>query len=113
MASPIREDLSTESSIECSHSNSASTTGRDCFWRSSYRSSSVLFLISSSTLWASNPNIRLCYVVAGTWEEPAHIVESSKSVKERLLQKRCFEEIELDFIDNKALVNIINSNESC
>ena len=33
-ASPIREDLSTESSIVCSHSNRASITGRDCFWRS-------------------------------------------------------------------------------
>ena len=51
MASPISEDLSTESSIECSHSNSASITGRDCFWRFSYRSSGVLFLISSSTLY--------------------------------------------------------------
>lgn len=63
--------------------------------------------------WASNPNIRFCYVVAGTWEEPVHIVESSRSVKERLLQKRCFGEIEFDYIDNKALINIINSNESC
>lgn len=51
MASPIREDLSTESSIKCSHSNSASTTGWDCFCRSSYRSSGVLFLISSSPLY--------------------------------------------------------------
>ena len=51
--------------------------------------------------------------MAGTWEEPVHIIESSKSVKERLIKKRCFNEIGFDYIDNKALVNIINSNESC
>ncbi len=63
--------------------------------------------------WATNPSIRLCYVVAGTWEEPPHIVEATKSIKERLQKKRCFGDIDFDYIDNKALVNIINSNESC
>ena len=48
----MREDLSTSSSMECSHANKASAAGRDCFWRSLYRSSGVLSLISSSTLYS-------------------------------------------------------------
>ena len=51
-ASPMREDRSMEASMECSHSNKASTTRRDCFWRSLYRSSGVLSLISSSTSYS-------------------------------------------------------------
>lgn len=62
--------------------------------------------------WTKNPNIRMCYVVAGTWEKNVHIIEHSKVVENRLLEKRCFGDIDFSYIDGKSLVEIVSSNEN-
>lgn len=62
--------------------------------------------------WSKNPIVRLYYVVAGTWEKSAHILEHSEVVRNRLLENRCFEDVEFSYLDSKSLLEIVNSNEN-
>lgn len=62
--------------------------------------------------WSKNPIVRFYYVVAGTWEKSQHILNQSELVKNRLLEKRCFDDIEFSILDSKALLDIINANEN-
>lgn len=62
--------------------------------------------------WSKNPTVRLYYIVAGTWEKSQHILNQSEVVKKRLLEKRCFDNIEFSILDSKSLLEIINSNEN-
>lgn len=62
--------------------------------------------------WNSNPCIKMYYVVAGTWENNEHFKAYSEVVRKRLNEKRCYGEVETFFIDSRALVEIVNTNEN-
>lgn len=62
--------------------------------------------------WSKNPIVRFYYVVAGTWEQSPHIMKQSEMVRQRLLEKRCFDSIEFSILDSKSLLEIVNSNEN-
>ncbi len=78
-------------------------------WHSIYN-----YIMSKEVIikWSKNPTVRLYYAVAGTWEKTQHILKHSEVVKNRLLEKRCFDNIEISILDSKSLLDIINSNEN-
>lgn len=62
--------------------------------------------------WKNSPSIRLYYVVNGTWENSSHIIAYSKEFKKKLEEKRTFEKIDISYVDNKRLIDLINENEN-
>lgn len=65
------------------------------------------------TKWESGPAINIIYCSLGEWDSNPHICGQKNNVEKIIEGKGLFESIDFRFVDGKALMDIINSNDSC
>lgn len=89
--------------IEKPHNKDIST------WHSIYQ-----YIMSNNIIirWSENPSIKLFYVVNGSLEYAPNIVKHIDEVKKNIMKKNSFGEVEVQLIDEKELVNLIDYNEN-
>lgn len=72
------------------------------------------YLMSDQVMmrWTRNPDIRLYYVVMGTWEESPHIIAISKKMEKDISSLETYGDISVQYIDTSGFKRIIDENEN-
>lgn len=72
------------------------------------------YLMSDQVMmrWTRNPDVRLYYVVMGTWEESPHIIAISQKVEKDIAALETYGDIAIQYIDTSSFKRIIDENEN-
>ena len=72
------------------------------------------YLLSDTVMmrWAHNPDVRLYYVVMGTWDESPHIIALSQKVEKAISLMETYGEVSVQYIDSSAFKRILDENEN-
>ena len=72
------------------------------------------YLMSDQVMmrWTRNPDVRLYYVVMGTWEESPHIIAISQKIKKDIALLETYGDIAIQYIDTSSFKRIIDENEN-
>ena len=72
------------------------------------------FLLSDTVMmrWSRNPEIRLYYVVMGTWDESPHIIALSQKCEKEIESLETYGEFSVQYIDSAAFKRILDESEN-
>lgn len=72
------------------------------------------YLMSNQVMmrWTRNPDVRLYYVVMGTWEENPHIIAISQKAEKDIGVLETYGNIAIQYIDTSSFKRIIDENEN-
>lgn len=72
------------------------------------------YLMSDQVMmhWTQNPDVRLYYVVMGTWEESPHIIAISKKIQKDIAALETYGDIVIQYVDTSSFKRIIDENEN-
>ena len=72
------------------------------------------YLMSDQVMmrWTQNPDVRLYYVVMGTWEESPHIIAISQKIEKDIAALETYGDIAIQYIDTSSFKRIIDENEN-
>ena len=72
------------------------------------------YLLSDNVMmcWTHNPDIRLYYVVMGTWENSPHIIAISQKCETDIRAVDLYGEISIQYVDTAVFKRILDENEN-
>lgn len=72
------------------------------------------YLLSDNVMmcWTHNPDIRLYYIVMGTWENSPHIIAISKKCETDIRAVDLYGEISIQYVDTTVFKRILDENEN-
>lgn len=72
------------------------------------------YLLSDNVMmcWTHSPDIRLYYIVMGTWENSPHIIAISKKCETDILAMNLYGEISIQYVDTTVFKRILDENEN-
>lgn len=72
------------------------------------------YLLSDDVMmrWSHNPDVRLYYVVMGTWENSPHILAISEKCKKDISALDTYGDISIQYIDTASFKSILDENEN-
>lgn len=72
------------------------------------------YLLSDDVMmcWSHNPDVRLYYVVMGTWENSPHIVAVSQKCKKDIEELNLYGEVSIQYVDTTIFKRILDENEN-
>ena len=72
------------------------------------------FLLSDTVMmrWSRNPEIRLYYVVMGTWDESPHIIALSQKCEKEVESLETYGDFSVQYIDSAAFKRILDESEN-
>lgn len=72
------------------------------------------YLMSDQVMmrWTQSPNVRLYYVVMGTWEESPHIIAISQKCQKDIDSLETYGDVSIQYIDTSSFKRIIDENEN-
>lgn len=72
------------------------------------------YLLSDDVMmcWSHNPDVRLYYVVMGTWENSQHITAISQKCEKDIQELNLYGDISIQYVDSAAFKKILDENEN-
>lgn len=72
------------------------------------------YLLSDNVMmrWTCNPEVRLYYVVMGTWDESPHIIALSQKCERDISRLETYGDFSVQYIDSSAFKRILDENEN-
>lgn len=72
------------------------------------------YLMSDQVMmrWTRNPDVRLYYVVMGTWEESPHIIAISQKIEKDIAALETYGDISIQYVDASSFKRIIDESEN-